>query len=95
MFDRDKNRSIAMNAKKGYKVDISRLPEKFPTQMHESIFWEKLGRAVATFGFLEEILAKAIFSFTGMRSYDNSQIEEAFDKWLPKLEKALIPILNQ
>lgn len=78
-----------MNAKKGYKVDISRLPDKFPTQMHESIFWEKLGRAVATFGFLEEILAKAIFSFTGMRSYDNSQIEEAFYKWLPKLEKAL------
>jgi len=48
-----------------------------------------LGRAVATFGFLEEVLAKAIFAFTATRPYNQSEMDEAFEQWLPKLERAL------
>ena len=48
-------------------VDLDRLPRDFPTHRHDAACWEGLGRAVATFGFLEEILGKAIFALTGKR----------------------------
>ena len=70
-------------------VDKSRLPNGFPTHRHESVFWEQLGRVVATFAFLEETLARAIFAFTATRPYDDSEIQQAFAEWLPKLEHAL------
>ena len=44
---------------------------------------------VATYGFLEEILGKAIFSFTATRCYEATEIDAAFEKWLPTLERAL------
>lgn len=75
-------------------VDIDRLPTRFPTHRHEGVFWESLGRAVATFGFLEEVLGKAIFSFTATRPYDESEIQKAYAEWLPKLERALIDPLG-
>lgn len=70
-------------------VAIDRLPGRFPTQEHEGVFWESLGRAVATFGFLEEVLTKAIFAFTAMRTYDEEEIEQAYEEWVTKLERAL------
>ena len=45
-----------------YQVNQDGLPNKFPTDGHEAAFWESLGRTVATFGFLEEVLGKAIFA---------------------------------
>jgi len=63
--------------------------------MHDAAFWESLGRAVATFGFLEEILGKAIFSFTGTRCYGEAEIQQAYTEWLPKLECALIDPLGK
>ncbi len=36
-------------------VDLDGLPDQFPTHEHEGAFRESLGRAVATFGFLEEV----------------------------------------
>jgi len=48
-------------------VNIEELPTGFPTHKHPSEFWEALGRTVATFGFLEETLGKAIFAFTATR----------------------------
>ncbi len=77
-----------------YIVDLDGLPDKFPTHKHEGAFWESLGRAVATFGFLEEILAKAIFTFTATRPYDEAEIQQAYAEWLPKLERALIDQLG-
>ncbi|MEO8622897.1 MAG: hypothetical protein ABI625_17625 [bacterium] len=66
------------------------LPEWFPTHRHDPAFWEALGRAVGTFGFLEEILGKAIFAFTATRRYgNNAELQQAYDEWLPKLERAL------
>jgi len=71
-------------------VNRDSLPEEFPTNMHKPIFWESLGRVVATFGFLEETLSKAIFLFTATKEYDNDkEVQQAYDEWLPKLEKAL------
>ncbi len=70
-------------------VDVARLPDAFPTHLHEGRFWEMLGRTVATFGFLEEVLGKAIFALTGTRPYEPAEIQEAYEAWLPKLERAL------
>ena len=70
------------------------MPDRFPTHRHEATFWESLGRAVATFGFLEEILGKAIFSFTATRKYEEAEIHQAYAEWLPKLERALIDPLG-
>jgi hypothetical protein len=78
-----------MDEPRRHVVDVDRLPLRFPTHRHSSDFWQALGRAVATFGFLEETLGKAIFSFTAMRSYPDEQIEEAYRSWLKTLERAL------
>jgi hypothetical protein len=75
--------------RKSYIVSRDDLPEDFPTHKHEAKFWERLGRTVATFGFLEEALSKAIFSFTATTQYTEEEIETEFEKWLPKLEKSL------
>ena len=73
----------------GFILDESGLPENFPTHLHSPRFWEELGRAIATFGFLEEVLGKAIFSFTATRRYSDEEIDKALRSWLPKLERAL------
>ena len=48
-----------------------------------------LGRAVGTFGFLEEALGKAIFALSATKPYDPAEIEVAYEKWPRRLEKAL------
>ena len=48
---------------KRYVVDFIRVPRHCPLQGHAPEFWEALGRTVATYGFLEEALGKAIFVF--------------------------------
>jgi hypothetical protein len=78
-----------MDEPRRYIIDIENLPPRYPTHRHTAEFWEALGRAVATFGFLEETLGKAIFSFTATRSYPEDQIQVAYEKWLPTLERAL------
>jgi hypothetical protein len=85
---------MTKNAPVRSSVDLNALPDKFPTQRHDGAFWESLGRAVATFGFLEEVLGKAIFAFTATRPYDEAAIQQAYEKWLPKLERALTDPLS-
>lgn len=75
-------------------VDRKALPAKWPTHQNSPEFWEQLGRTIATFGLLEEVLAKAIFAFTGTRQYAPDEIQAAFDAWLPKLQKALSDTLK-
>ena len=77
-----------------YIVDQNSLPEKFPTHAHDAAFWESLGRTIATFGFLEEVLSKAIFAFTATRPYEELEIQQAYLDWLPILEHALIDQLG-
>ena len=81
-------------AEKRYIVNQSDLPKLYPTHLHEAKFWEALGRSIATFGFLEEILGKAIFSFTATQPYQEAKIQKAYAEWLPKLEHALTDQLH-
>lgn len=74
---------------KGFQVDFDNLPSQFPTQFHPAAFWEALGRAVATFGFLEEVLGKAIFAITATRQFPETEIQAAYEKWLSTLQRAL------
>lgn len=70
-------------------IDKNGLPAAFPTHRHDPQFWEQLGRAVATYGYLEETLARAIFALTATRPYAEAEIERAFAEWIPKLEKTI------
>lgn len=70
-------------------IDRKNLPDMFPTHRHDPEFWEHLGRTIASFGFLEEVLGKAIFAFTATRHYSEDEIDAALQAWLPKLERAL------
>ncbi|MBV6487947.1 MAG: hypothetical protein GHHEDOFH_01901 [Pseudorhodoplanes sp.] len=70
-------------------IDRDKLPPLFPTYRHSPEFWEQLGRTVATYGFLEEVLGKAIFVFSATRKYSPDEIEVAYQAWLPQLERAL------
>ena len=87
-------RPMAEEKRTGYVVNFASLPEKYPTHAHEPSFWESLGRTVATFGFLEEVLSKAIFSFIATRPYNEEEIQEAYEKWFPTLEHALTDTLR-
>jgi hypothetical protein len=81
MNNHEVNRSI---------IDRDKLPPLFPTHQHSPQFWEQLGRTIATYGFLEEVLGKAIFAFTATRKYSLDEIDAAYQAWLPQLERALI-----
>jgi len=77
------------NETKRYIINQKELPKFYPTHRHSPQFWERLGRTIATFGFLEEVLGKAIFVYTATRQYKEIEIDEAYKAWLPTLGKAL------
>lgn len=70
-------------------IDQDTLPQMFPTHRHSPEFWEQLGRAIATYAYLEEVLGKAIFAFSATQRYHPDEIDKAFEEWLPQLERAL------
>lgn len=70
-------------------VDRENLPAMFPTHRHTPEFWEHLGRAIASFGFLEDTLKKAYFSFTGTTPVAPEEAERAVEQWGKKLEKIM------
>jgi hypothetical protein len=75
---------------KRYFIDRDNLPAHYPTHIMTDDFWAALGRAVATFGFLEEILGKAIFALTATRVFEDENVLVAeFEKWKSTLERAL------
>ena len=77
------------DSEKGHVIDRANLPADYPTHAHDPKFWEELGRTVAIFGFIEEMLGKAIFALTGTKEFDPEGDPEAFAKWIKTLEKAL------
>lgn len=79
----------AQSEPKRFFVNVRDLPPQFPTHRHRGEFWQALGRVVATFGFLEETLGKAIFSFTATRPMPGNDPQAEFEKWVPTLERAL------
>ena len=74
---------------KGFVISRENLSDQFPTHKHSPEFWEYLGRTVATYGFLEEVLRKAIFTFTATVQYAADETDEAYEAWHAKLEKTL------
>jgi len=77
-----------------HRIVSENLPKDFPTHAANEEFWVELGRTVATFGFLEEILGKAIFALTATRDYSEDKIEKELERWFPTLLKALSDPLN-
>jgi hypothetical protein len=73
----------------GYVIDREKLDTDYPTQFQSPELWQELGRTVAAFGFLEEMLSKAIFALTGAKEFDPAGDPEAFNAWIKTLEKAL------
>lgn len=69
-------------------IDRTALPYKYPTHAHDALFWESLGRAVATFGFLEDVLFRAVFALTATTRHEDHELAAAYDKWIQTLEKA-------
>jgi hypothetical protein len=76
-------------------IDKDKFPPLFPTHRHSPQFWETLGRTIATFGFLEEVLGKAIFAFTATRKYSSDEIDAAYRAWIEQLEQAMIDPLQK
>lgn len=74
---------------KYYQVARDQLPVDYPTHRHSGVFWEQLGRTVASYGFLEQVLGRAIFALTATRRYAQDDLEQAYSKWLGQLERAL------
>jgi len=79
---------------KQFIVNREKLPKFFPTHRHSPQFWEHLGRTIATFSFLEEVLGKAIFTYTATREYKENEIESAYTAWVPTLARALSDSLS-
>jgi len=78
----------------GYVINRARLPARYPTHAHDPAFWEALGRAVATFGFLEEMLLRAIFALTVTTPYDESEMELAYAAWASRMTHSLSETLR-
>ena len=70
-------------------IDKNKLPHLFPTHNHSSEFWEFLGRTIATFGFLEFILKRAIFAFSSRKEVLETDAKQELEKWYGMLEKVL------
>jgi hypothetical protein len=65
----------------GFRIDRNGLPNDYPTHLHKPKFWAELGRTIATFGFLEETLGRAIFAISLTTEYDEKDIDKALTKW--------------
>lgn len=71
-------------------VDRARLPENWPTNRGSGAFWEELGRTVATFSHLEDMMARALLGLTATREFeDMKQVEAAFPEWEKALKESL------
>ncbi|MCM2347911.1 hypothetical protein [Acidovorax soli] len=76
-------------------IDREAIHPLFPTHLHTADFWEQLGRTIATFGFLEDTLAKAIFAFTATTKYSEVEAQKVLEKWPSVLENAMIETLHR
>lgn len=74
-------------------INRAALPSDFPTHGHAPEFWQQLGRTIATFGFLEETLGKAIFALTATTEYSEEEIGKVREKWGDQLQRALTDTL--
>jgi hypothetical protein len=74
-------------------MDRKRLAAQWPTNRSPAEFWEQLGRTIATFGLLEEVLGKAIFAFTATTKFNESDAAAHLARWDKQLHQALTDTL--
>ena len=71
-------------------VDRARLPEGWPTNRGLPAFWEELGRTVAAFTHLEDMLARAYFGLSASRQFANmEEARAAYPQWEKDLRASL------
>jgi hypothetical protein len=78
------------------RLNRSAVLPNYPTQAHSPEFWEELGRTVATFGFLEDVLVKAYFAISSTTVYEwatEKEAKDAVDKWGEQLARAMADTL--
>ena len=76
-------------------VDRTRLPQAWPTNAGTPAFWEELGRTVAAFTHLEDMLARAYFGLTASRPFANmEEARAAFPAWEKALKASLTDSLG-
>lgn len=78
----------------GHVIDRARLPASYPTHAHDPEFWLALGRAVGTFGFLEETLLKAIFALTATTPIGEKDAAAEYASWVAKITRSLSDTLS-
>jgi hypothetical protein len=81
-------------SKNNLRIDRRGLPNDYPTNLHQPKFWAELGRTIATFGFLEETLGRAIFAISLTTEYDEKDIDKALEKWKSTLPLNLTDTLH-
>ena len=65
-------------------------PPNWPTDKGSEALWEELGRTVATFGMLEDTLARAHFHVTGQQKpVDGVELEQQVEAWAAQLISSL------
>ena len=70
-------------------------PPNWPTHKGSEALWEELGRTVATFGMLEDTLARAQFAVTGQQQQvEGVELERQMQTWASELIKGLIEPLK-
>ena len=76
-------------------IDRARLPEHWPTNRAPGEFWETLGRTVATFSHLEDMMVRAWFGLTSTHGFeDMEQAGAAFPNWERDLKSSLTDSLH-
>lgn len=78
-----------------HRIDRDKLPEHYPTHRHTSEFWEELGRTIATFGFLEEMLKKATFAFASITPCSEEEYESKYKEFEKQLERIVSGSLSK
>lgn len=78
------------------KVHRNAIPLNFPTHLNPPEFWEELGRTIASFGFLEDMLVKAYFAITATTPHEfrtEEDAEAAVEEWRDQLLYAMADTL--
>lgn len=72
-----------------FEVDLGMPPLGHPTHILPAEFFEHLGRVMCEFSCLEEALRKAICAFNSTKTYPESEVEDAFNRWIKAMNRAL------
>lgn len=71
------------------------MPNDWPTHLLPDTFWAELGQPIATFGFLEDHIKRALFALSGTRPIKaGADVSAEVDKWSERLETQLSDVLG-